>query len=113
GSVDRHEPRAIHEFLDRYADSPLSEALRREWLRALGASGSWETFRAEYPKVVGDDAEITCYSFQERLARSDPEVMAEARALFVSGREASGACEPVFAALATAGRVGDAEIWER
>jgi soluble lytic murein transglycosylase len=113
GNLERSDPREVRAFLDRYPASPLAESLRREWLRALGASGSWETFRAEYPKVVGDDAEITCYSFQERLARSDPEVMAEARALFVSGREASGACEPVFAALATAGRVGDAEIWER
>jgi soluble lytic murein transglycosylase len=113
GNLERSDAREVRAFLDRYPASPLAESLRRDWLRALGASGSWELFRAEYPKVVGDDAEITCYSFQERIARSDPEVMAEARALFVSGRETSGACEPVFVALATAGRIGDAEIWER
>ena len=113
GSVDRADPRDVRAFLDRYPSSPLSESLRREWLRALGASGTWDVFRSEYPKVVGDDVEIACYSFQERLARSDPEVMDEARALFVSGRESAAACEPVFAALAAAKRINEADEWER
>ena len=113
GSVDRVDPREVRAFLDRHPNTPLAETLRREWLRALGAAGSWEAFRAEYPKVVGDDAEITCYSFQERLARSDPEVMAEARSLFVSGRESGAACDSVFAALASSGRITQTEAWER
>ena len=113
GSVDRVDPREVRAFLDRYPGTPLAEGLRREWLRALGASASWEVFRAEYPKVVGDDAEITCYSFQERLARSDPEVMAEARSLFVSHRESGVACDSVFAALAASGRITETETWER
>ena len=74
GSVDRIDPREVRAFLDKYPGTPLAESLRREWLRALGASASWDAFRAEYPKVVGDDVEVTCYSFQERLARSDAEV---------------------------------------
>jgi soluble lytic murein transglycosylase len=113
GSVDRVDPREVRAFLDRYPGTPLAEGLRREWLRALGAAASWEVFRAEYPKVVGDDAEITCYSFQERLARSDPEVMAEARSLFVSHRESGVACDNVFAALASSGRITETEAWER
>ncbi len=113
GSVDRADPREVRAFLDRYSSSPLSESLRREWLRALGASATWDVFRSEYPKVVGDDVEIACYSFQERLARSDPEVMDEARALFVSGRESAAPCEPVFAALAAAKRIGEADAWDR
>jgi soluble lytic murein transglycosylase len=113
GNVERSDAREVRAFLDRYPASPLAESLRREWLRALGASASWELFRAEYPRVVGDDVEITCYSFQERLARSDPEVMAEARSLFVSGRETAAACEPVFVALAAAGRVTEGETWDR
>src|SRR5262249_35748773 len=70
-------------------------------------------FRAEYPRLVGEDVEITCYSFKERLARSDPEVAAESRALFVSGREAAAACEPVFAALVASKLVSEAEVFDR
>ena len=46
GSVARSDPREIQAFLARYPDSPLAEGLRREWLKALGASASWELFRA-------------------------------------------------------------------
>ncbi len=59
GNVERSDPRDVRAFLERYPSSPLSEGLRREWLRALGAAGAWDVFRAEYPRVVGDDVEIT------------------------------------------------------
>ena len=113
GNVERSDPREVQAFLARYPDSPLSESLRREWLRALGASRSWELFRGEYPRVVGDDVEIACYSFQERLARGDAEATGEARALFMSAREAGAACEPVFAAALAANSIGEAEVWDR
>ncbi|MGZ5112841.1 MAG: transglycosylase SLT domain-containing protein [Usitatibacter sp.] len=113
GSVDRADPGEVRKFLARYPQSPLAEGLRKEWLKALGASGSWELFRAEHPKLVSDDVEVTCYSFQDRLARCDSEAAGEARALFVSGREAPAPCDPVFAALAASGKIGEAETWER
>lgn len=109
--------RASHEemraYLARYADTPLAEALRREWLKALGAAGAWETFRAEHPALPADDAEIACYSFQERLARNDPEVAAEARAAFLAARETPAACEPVFTALVADGSISEADVWAR
>src|SRR5258706_4693706 len=86
GNLERSGPREVQAFLARYPSSPLAESLRREWLKALGASGSWELFRAEYSRVLGDDIEITCYSFQERLARPEPQAAAEPRALFPSLR---------------------------
>jgi soluble lytic murein transglycosylase len=113
GSVDRADPREVQAFLARYSSTPLAESLRREWLKSLGASGSWEAFRAELPLLAAEDAEITCYAFQERMARNDPEVGAEARALFLAGREAPAPCDPVFAALAAAKHLDEAEIWDR
>ena len=59
----------------------------------------WDGFRAEYPRLVGEDVELACYAYQARLAQGDAEAHAEARALFIAGREAPR-CEPVFAALA-------------
>src|SRR6202008_2817486 len=70
-------------------------------------------FRSEYPKVVGEDVEITCYAFQARLAQGDAAVHPEARALFLAGREAPASCEPVFTALAAAKQVDEADTWER
>src|SRR5450631_2994768 len=113
GNIERSDPREVQAFLTRYADSPLSEGLRRDWLRALGAAGSWELFRAEYPRMLGDDVEVACYSFRERLARGDSEAIAEARALFVSARETGAGCDPVFAAAAAAHAISDADAWDR
>src|SRR5450631_625619 len=113
GNIERSDPREVQAFLTRYADSPLSEGLRRDWLRALGAAGSWELFRAEYPRMLGDDVEVACYSFQERLAQGDAEAIAEARALFISARETSAACDPVFAAAVAANAISEADAWDR
>lgn len=113
GSVERADPAEVAAFLARHADTPLAEALRKEWLKALGAAGSWERFREELPRLAQPDADITCYSFQDRMAREDPEVTAEARALFAAGREVPGACDPVFSALVAQGHLGEREIWSR
>ncbi len=113
GNVERSDPREVQAFLERYRDSPLTESLRREWLKALGAARSWELFRAEYPRVLGDDVEVACYSFQERLERGDAEAIAEAHALFVSARETSAACDPAFAAALAAHAISEAEAWDR
>lgn len=103
--------RDIEAFLARHDGTPLAEALRRDWLKALGASAAWDAFRAELPRLAADDPEVACYAFQERLARGDPEAGAEARTLFLAAREAPAACDPVFAALLRQGALseGDAE----
>ena len=113
GTVDRADPREVQAFLDKYPATPLAESLRREWLRALGAAGNWELFRAQFPLLTGDDAELACYSLQERQSRGDAEVAAEARAMFMAGRESPAACDPVFAALVASGAVTETQVWDR
>lgn len=113
GSVDRADPAEIRAFLAKHGDTPLADLVRREWLKALGAAASWEAFREEHPKVIADDAEIACLSFQERLARGDPEVAAEARVAFLAARETPAACEPVFAALVAKGTITEGDTWAR
>ena len=113
GAIDRANPAEVQAFLARYREGPLVESLRKEWLRTLGASGQWDLFRAEFPKLAGDDAEITCHALRERLARNDAEAVTEARMLFLSGREGPTACDPVFATLAADKAIGAPEMWER
>lgn len=113
GSVARADPAQVRDFLSRHADTPLADLVRREWLKALGAAGDWEAFRAEHPRVIADDPEIACLSFQERIARGDPEVAAEARVAFLAARPTPEACEPVFAALVGKGAIGEADTWAR
>ena len=113
GTLDHANPDEVRAFLDREPRSPLAESLRRDWLKMLGASGDWERFRAELPRYLGEDTEIACFALQDRMLRGDGEVAAEARVLFVAGREAPAACDPVFAAAISSGRIGEAEVWAR
>src|SRR5258705_12922226 len=69
GTIERAPAADVQAFLARYPDGPLAESLRRDWLKALGAAGQWDVFRAEHPKLVGDDAEVACYALQERRTR--------------------------------------------
>jgi soluble lytic murein transglycosylase len=113
GNIDRAAPDEVQAFLARYPSGPLAESLRRDWLKSLGAARSWDLFRAEHPKLVTDDAEIACYAFEERFARGDPEASAEARALYLEGREAPPACDPVFSALVAGNGVSEGDTWSR
>jgi soluble lytic murein transglycosylase len=113
GTIDR-APAAGRPGVPRaLSGRPARESLRREWLKALGAAGQWDVFRGEFPKFVGEDAEVTCYALQERLARDDAEAASEARVIFLAGREAPAACEALFNSLAASKRLGPAEAWER
>lgn len=112
-TLDKAPPEAVRAFLANYADGPLADQLRREWLRGLGASQQWDLFRQEYPALAAEDTELACYSLQERLARDDAEALREARALWLAGREAPASCQPPFEAAARERLIGPPEAWER
>jgi soluble lytic murein transglycosylase len=107
------DPSAVKAFLDRHAEGPLAEALRRDWLKVLGANGDWEAFRAEYPRLSADDAQVTCHALQDRLARGDAAAAGEARALFAAARETPPNCDAVFAGLVADRRIAEDAVWER
>ena len=113
GSLPRADPAQVRAFLAKNEGTPLAETLRREWLRALAAAGDWDAFRPEYARLSSGDGELACHSLGERLVRGDAEAAGEARALFLSAREAATPCDAVFATLAAEGRLKEAEVWDR
>jgi soluble lytic murein transglycosylase len=115
--LDDVDPAAVRAFLDRYPDSPLSERLRREWLKALGKRGAWPLFAAEYPKRGAEDAELACYAAQWRAQQKDPtpadDAAVDVRHLWFSGQEQPESCQPVFAALLAQGVLTPQDVWAR
>jgi len=112
-TLPRADAAEVRAFLARHDGTPLADTLRREWLKAVGNAGDWDAFRTEHARLVSDDPEVACLALQERLGRGDAEAAGEARALFASARETPPACDPVFAALASSGRIKEAEAWDR
>lgn len=103
----------IRRFIAKNPDTRVAHALRREWLQRLGKARQWDLFTEQYVKHAGDESDIACYAWLERLDRKDGDVMAEARALWDAGRGTPEACDSVFELL-IAGRHVDAERqWAR
>ncbi len=112
-TLDRATPEDIRAFLAKQADGPLADFLRRDWLKVLGNSGQWDLFRAEYPALLSEDAEVACHALEARILRDDAEALKEARALFLAGREAPAACNAPFEAAAAQRLIGSPEAWDR
>lgn len=105
----------IKAFLSRYQDSLLADKLRGEWLKILGKKQQWELFAAEYPALVNEDTELTCYALQQRLAMKDGAALTEARPLWLNagGRDLPESCTPLFDALIAARLLSVEDVWMR
>lgn len=103
----------IRRFIARHADTRLAHALRREWLQKLGRAERWDLFTEQYVKHSGDESDIACHAWQERLDRKDGDVMGEVRALWNAGRTAPEACDALFQVMLAGGGVESEQQWAR
>jgi len=93
----------VQAFLARYDGMPLADRLRSEWLKSLAKREQWIQFAAEYPKRVGDDAELDCYALQWKRTRDGDVVFDEAMPYWLSGQDQPESCQVLFAAMLKAG----------
>jgi soluble lytic murein transglycosylase len=111
--LDGADPAELRSFMSANQDSAVSERLRIDWLKALGAKQQWDLFDAEFPRLARDDIDITCYSLQSRMRSAPTEALAAARALWFVGRDSPESCSPLFAALVAGKQLREEEIWMR
>jgi soluble lytic murein transglycosylase len=111
--IDEADPVAVRAFIERYADMPLAERLRSDWLKALGRRNDWKQFGEFYVKRADEDAELGCDVAQWRREIDGDGALEPARAFWFSGQEQPEACKPVFAALLASGRLSAHDVWTR
>lgn len=104
----------IQRFLDENSQAPISDVIRKKWLRVLASRGQWETFLKEYQDIE-DDPELQCLRLSHLLKTSDQQaaLMAEAEKLWLTGKQLPRACDPVFTAWRKAGHMTTDNIWAR
>lgn len=112
-SVTGPDSEDIRRFIARNPDTRVAQALRREWLQRLGKAQQWDLFTEQYVKHTGDESDIACYAWQERLDQKDGAVMGEVRALWNSGRTTPEACDPLFQVLVGSGQLDAEKQWAR
>jgi soluble lytic murein transglycosylase len=104
---------AVREFLSRAEDTPMIDRLRGEWLKQLGKKQRWDTFDAEYPRLINEDAELTCYALQSRRRQDEAGALREARGLWFSGKPLPDACGTLFEAAIANQIITSVDIWQR
>ncbi len=101
----------VQTFFARYPASPLSDALRISWLKALGRAQDWENFTAQVTPATLEDPEVVCYQLQSRLYKQDLSAIRDARALWFSRKTQPDSCDPVFRLLAAKNVITQDDIW--
>lgn len=111
--LDTADAGEVQAFLARPDDTPLVDRMRSEWLKTLGKKQQWVLFDSEYPKIINEDVELSCYALQSRIRFQEAAVLREARSLWFSAREMPDSCGVLFNAAISAGVISQQDIWLR
>ena len=111
--LENADANAVRNFLSRPEDTPIIDRLRGEWLKQLGKKQQWDWFDAEYPRLLNEDTELTCYALQSRLRSQEQAALHEARRLWFSGKAQPESCGPLFEAALSSGIIGEPDVWRR
>jgi len=105
---------AIQAFLARTDETPVIDRLRGEWLKFLGKKHQWDVFAAEYPHLINEDTELSCYEMQALWRTQETEVLQKARNFWLTGNDdLPESCTPLFEAALTNGVISEADVWLR
>ena len=104
---------AVKEFLARPEDTPMIGLLRAEWLKLLGKKQQWDSFDAEYPRLVNEDPELSCYALQSLRSKDEQAALLEARKLWFSGKSQPESCAVLFEDALSAGIISGTDIRQR
>ncbi|HET7834040.1 MAG TPA: transglycosylase SLT domain-containing protein [Gallionella sp.] len=111
--LENADPQQIRSFLSRPDDTPIIDRLRGEWLKQLGKKQQWDLFESEYPRLINEDAELTCYALQSRRRSQEQAALREVRSLWFNGKGQPDSCGPLFDAAIAAGIITEPDIWLR
>ena len=111
--LEQADSGAVRNFLSRPEDTPIINRLRGEWLKLLGKKQQWDLFDAEYPRLLDEDTELTCYALQSRLRNQEQTALGEARTLWFNGKSQPDSCGPPFEAALSAGVISEQDVWQR
>ena len=107
----------LREFINTYADSPLSPRLQIKWMFNLAKRKQWKTFLAEYENlgVIGKkNIKLKCYRLNAKLRlKQDEGLMEEIQTLWMVGHSQPKSCNKVFDIWKARGGVTEELIWER
>lgn len=106
-------PETVRAFTWQYGDTLLADRLRAEWLKVLAKKQEWSLFSAEFPLLLDESVEVTCYALRGRLHNNDDTALLEARALWFSAQTQPDSCAFLFEAMFTHKVLDLEDVWQR
>lgn len=102
----------IEQFLETYADSPISDRLRYLWLTVLARKGQWQTYLEEYRD--GGGVQLRCYQVLAMFRTGDEQAaMESADQLWLNGKAQPAICDTVFSEWNKRGGKTKDKVWAR
>lgn len=112
GRLPQAEPGQVIDYIERHADSPLSDWMRGQAVARYGHAGRFGSLLA-VADGVPDGTARQCYYYTALLGRDFEAAARGGRELWHVGRSQPEACDTLFNALRERGEIGGKEIWER
>ncbi len=88
--------REVHEFFDRYPDSPLAFQLRDQWLTTLAREGSWAQFLEDYTPDMSSTGMRCYYHWAQYQTGQRTQALRAVPDIWRSGRSLPDACDPLL-----------------
>ena len=102
----------IEEFLNQFADFPLTESLRTKWLKHLARSGQWQTYLDNY--TPQEDVSLQCNQLLARIKTNNNTLLLEdIRSVWLSGSSLPPDCDPAFKLLYQSNLMTNDLVWQR
>ncbi|MGD2112737.1 MAG: hypothetical protein PVI50_05065, partial [Gammaproteobacteria bacterium] len=110
--LDAASETEITDFLETWADQPVSKRLKTAWLFSLGRRGRWELFLKHYQG--SSSVELQCYALRARLEHDAGKPPVDAIiALWLAGRSQPDSCDPLFSYLYDNDHITADLLWQR
>lgn len=102
----------IQQLKQAYPNTPLLDPLQEQWLRMQAQNKNWKNFLAGYSPSKQPDLQCHAVWAKYQLEKK-PEVLLEAKPLWLVGTTQSAACDPVFEAWDKTVGIEKPLVWER
>lgn len=112
GNLAGVRAKAVQQFLEHNADTPLAGRLRSTWLNHLAARERWREYLDFF--TPSKSTEKRCHYLHALIATGNRKVAFEqAEQVWLVGRSQPPACDPVFDSWRRAGRLTPELVWRR
>lgn len=111
--MDNASAETIQEFLTTYADSPVANILRSNWLQQLAKRKDWQQYDKFYQPQQNISLQCHALNAKLELKQSDSEWQMQAIKLWLVGKSQPTECDPVFNHLYKNNVIGNDLRWQR